>query len=91
MTNQEPTYFCFKCRDEPHGWYPVYCQGSGKGFSADIHSRHASLECSPCGRRFPHGPHPWVVKCVCHSVNPVAAKAREREAKHVAAKASRKR
>ena len=86
-----PREFCPKCHDEPNGWYPLYCQGAGKGFTVHIHERHAHLELGRCDRKLPHGPHPWVVKCVCAPVNPVAAKAREREAKHVAAKASRKR
>ncbi len=49
MSENEPTYRCRQCRDEPHGWITLTCNG-----------RH-----SECGRGKLHAAHPFAVRCQC--------------------------
>ena len=81
VTPDEPTFFCYLCQDEPSGWRSVWCPGSGRGWQADPHERHMALTRQVCARPLAHAAHPWVEKCACAAVNPVAATARARGAR----------
>lgn len=68
--DDEPTYFCVDCYDEPSGWRSWRCGGP---------SAYGLLSRS-CGRTKAHGPHDWVSRCACVERNPVIAEHRSRMA-----------
>lgn len=72
----EPTFHCFECMDEPNGWRLFYCLGKG-----DLHQfappAHAPGPVFPCGRLKRHPPHTYAERCKCLATNPVIARAKE--------------
>lgn len=77
--SDEPRFFCLSCRDEPHGWRPFWCPGTGEARSLDRPDRSEGSVVE-CGKRRGHAPHQYVARCECYETNPVAAEIRRREA-----------
>jgi hypothetical protein len=88
MAAHEPTYVCLFCLDT--SWRPFRCPGQGS-LRSMTRSETDPDPISECGRRFPHGSHPYVERCVCVETNPVIARDRELSRKRVTERTARQR
>jgi hypothetical protein len=93
--DDERTYHCRFCQDEPSGWLELWCRGYGEG-RVHVDQKPKGLtwmQTGDCGRTTSHPPHTAVDRCACLDSNPVRARLRERwaQAKAERAAASRPR
>ncbi len=80
IVNDEPTYHCLDCYDEPNGWRVYWCQGDGEYRKSPQDKpaveKHATTR--DCERNKAHYPHTYTERCGCFYTNPIRAAARER-------------
>lgn len=75
--DDEPTFHCRECHDEPNAWRPFWCPGAGKYRVMDRPARATGAR-RQCARPQPHEQHGYVERCECSDTNPVIAAARQR-------------
>jgi len=88
--DEGPRFFCLNCHDEPAGWRPFWCPGTGSGRTFDRPDR-ADGSTVECGKHRAHTAHQYVHRCECYETNPVIAEHRRREVRRASEKKARRR
>ncbi len=90
VAEDEPTFHCLNCFDEPAAWRFWWCQGKGKQRDLVPTERVSSFPICDCGRWKPHGPHTYMARCECSDTNPIIGEHRRRLEEFRASKHVRK-
>jgi hypothetical protein len=75
----EPTFHCRECYDEPNGWIVCLCPGRGKFINPSCTTARASRVVQ-CVRHQDHPPHTYAERCPCVPSNPTIKRHRDRMA-----------
>jgi hypothetical protein len=77
----EPTFHCRECSDEPNGWIVTACPGRGKHYNPNYAANRVSRTVQ-CARAREHGPHTYADRCGCVATNPEIKRHRDRMNEH---------
>jgi hypothetical protein len=75
----EPTFHCRECYDEPNGWVICGCPGRGRLINPSYTTARVS-RIVQCLRTRDHPPHSYAERCPCVPSNPEIKRHRDRMA-----------
>lgn len=75
----EPTFSCATCRDEPSGHVVFWCEGFGEYRVLGPSRRGSDLVVKFCRRTKLHPPHTFTDRCHCYGHNATVERRKQRE------------